>query len=178
MWPGVRLHETEWEAGTWLSAQLSAHRLRRQQLDRGRHAGEEAAAPAPDAGPRGLPESPEEQVPVRLWPHHRLSPSWPLPPTPSLLEIPPPPPPGTEGRPKRPSLSLPSLLGGQGGQQKGGDPSPQQLRRNSGTTGTSGFGHQGLCAQWPWGQKGFWNRGARQILSTRGRGGQTTSGRC
>lgn len=27
-------------------------------------------------------------------------------------------------------------------------------------------------------QEGFQNRGARQILSTRGRGGQTTSGRC
>lgn len=100
--------------GVGVPAALSAavaRRLRGQQLDRGRHAGEEAPAPAPDAGPRGLPESPKEQVPVRFWPHHRLSPSWPLPPTPSCLQIQPPPPPGTEGRPKPPSSPFPPSLG-------------------------------------------------------------------
>lgn len=47
---------------------------------------------------------------------------------PFLLQIPPPSPPATEGRPEPSSPSLPSLLGGQGGQRKGGNPSPQQLR--------------------------------------------------
>lgn len=73
-------------AGGRLLVRLRTHRLRGQQLDRGRHAGEEAPAPAPDAGPGGLPESPEEQVPVRLWPHHWLSPCWAPPSTPFLLQ--------------------------------------------------------------------------------------------
>lgn len=158
---------------------MFTRRFRGQQLDRGRHAGEEAPTPAPDAGPRGLPESPEEQIPVRLWPHHRLSPSWPLPSTPFLLQIPPPPPPATEGRPEPPSPSLPSSSG-VGGQRKGGDPSPPQVAGGS-------WNHRHVrirsipgaaCPVGLGSRKGFWNLGAPGILSTRGRGGQTTSGRC
>lgn len=121
-WPGARLFGDR--MGSWLSTQPSTCRLHGQQLDCGRHAGEEAPAPAPDVGPRGLPESPKEQVPVRLWPHHRLSPCWPPRLPPFLLQIPPPPPPAMEGRPEPSYPSLPSLLGGQGGSGKEGTHHP------------------------------------------------------
>lgn len=91
-----------WVVG-WTPTAALCPRLRGQQLDRGRHAGEEAAAAAPDTGPGRLPQSPKEQVPVRFRPHHRLS-------TGPFLTLP----------PSDPAPSLPPLLLGPGGQRKGG----------------------------------------------------------
>ena len=95
------------------------------------------------------------------------------------VPFPPPPPPATEGRPEPPSPSLPSLLGGQGAAERRGPITPAAeggiLRR----TGAAGCGGQGAACPVVLGsRKQFWSQGAYRILSTRGRGGQTTSGRC